>query len=672
MKITNLKTIYQGVLFIILFIPLVLAAQNKTSTTTITLKQVRVEAMKISSLKKEVPYSISVLNFKENQKLFQQLSLQEYLEGVPGLFSLNANNYAQDLRISLRGFGARSAFGIRGIKIIIDGIPETTPDGQGQIDNAPLGLIEKIEVLRGPQASFYGNAAGGVISIKTIDSLSENKNIFKSSFGNYNLQSYQFTSYLNKKNTSALIYFNNIQTDGFRKNSALKQKAINLKVKHRFTDQSLLNFQFNYTDSPLAQDSGGLTKEETLLEWDMARQRNIDYDTYEKINQLKFGFNWEKKLRKKIKLNLFSFYSNRDFYGKLPFEFGGIIDLDRFYQGLGSSLIYNDINENYTHQIQFGIEYYSQNDFRKRYKNLNGVKGSNVFDQKENFDTTAIFLIDKIELNNWIIRSSLRHDNLIISTDNSKYNKYYNVINPSFGFTNEFKNEQYIFLNFSTSFETPTLSELSANPSGLEGFNLELNPSKAHSYEFGWKSYKSNYLIEANIFYIKSSNEVLPYELEDFPGRSFYENTGETERRGFELFSRFNWGSYNVEGSFTYAKYSFKNEDHNDLPGIPGTHWIIKVENNLNRGWTSRLTYENVGGFYANNINTVFINSFQKTRFQIAKRINFNSKIIDFSAGINNLLNKRYYDNIRLNAFGSRYYEPAPPRNFYISIALKL
>ena len=672
MKITNLKTIYQGVLFIILFIPHVLAAQNKTSTTTITLKQVRVEAMKISSLKKEVPYSISVLNFKENQKLFQQLSLQEYLEGVPGLFSLNANNYAQDLRISLRGFGARSAFGIRGIKIIIDGIPETTPDGQGQIDNAPLGLIEKIEVLRGPQASFYGNAAGGVISIKTIDSLSENKNIFKSSFGNYNLQSYQFTSYLNKKNTSALIYFNNIQTDGFRKNSALKQKAINLKVKHRFTDQSLLNFQFNYTDSPLAQDSGGLTKEETLLEWDMARQRNIDYDTYEKINQLKFGFNWEKKLRKKIKLNLFSFYSNRDFYGKLPFEFGGIIDLDRFYQGLGSSLIYNDINENYTHQIQFGIEYYSQNDFRKRYKNLNGVKGSNVFDQKENFDTTAIFLIDKIELNNWIIRSSLRHDNLIISTDNSKYNKYYNVINPSFGFTNEFKNEQYIFLNFSTSFETPTLSELSANPSGLEGFNLELNPSKAHSYEFGWKSYKSNYLIEANIFYIKSSNEVLPYELEDFPGRSFYENTGETERRGFELFSRFNWGSYSVEGSFTYAKYSFKNEDHNDLPGIPGTHWIIKVENNLNRGWTSRLTYENVGGFYANNINTVFINSFQKTRFQIAKRINFNSKIIDFSAGINNLLNKRYYDNIRLNSFGSRYYEPAPPRNFYISIALKL
>jgi len=672
LKITNLKTKFTSVLFLIFLIPKFLIAQNKTLTTTITLKQVRVDAMKISSLKKEIPYSVSVLDFKENQKLFQQLSLQEYLEGVPGLFSLNANNYAQDIRISLRGFGARSAFGIRGIKIVIDGIPETTPDGQGQIDNVPLGLIENIEVLRGPQASFYGNASGGIISIKTIDSLSENKNIFKSSIGNYNLQSYQFTSYLNKKNTNALIYLNDIQTNGFRNHSRLKQKAFNLKLRHRFKDKSLLNFQFNYTDSPMAQDSGGLTKEETLLEWDMARQRNIDYDTYEKISQLKFGFNWEKKLRKKMKLNFFSFYSNRDFYGKLPFEFGGIIDLDRYYQGLGSSLIYNDINENLAHQIQFGIEYYSQNDFRKRYKNLNGIKGSNVFDQKENFDTTAIFLIDKIELNNWIIRSSLRYDNLLISTDSSKYNKSYNVVNPSIGLTKKIKNEQYVFLNFSTSFETPTLSELSANPSGLEGFNLELDPSKALSYEFGWKLYKPNHLIEANIFFLRSSNEVLPYELEDFPGRSFYENTGETERKGLELFSRFNWRDFNLEGSFTYAKYSFLNNSQNYLPGIPRTQWSIKVEKDFNNGWSSRLTYENVGGFYANNLNSVFINSFQKTRFQIAKTIKFNSKIIDFSAGINNLLNYKYYDNIRINAFGSRFYEPAPPRNYYMSMTLRL
>ncbi len=649
-----------------------LIGQNKTLTSTITLKQVRVEAMKISSLKEEIPYTVSVLNFKKNQKLFQQLSLQEYLEGVPGLFSLNANNYAQDLRISLRGFGARSAFGIRGIKIVIDGIPETTPDGQGQIDNIPLGLIENIEVLRGPQASFYGNASGGIISIKTIDSLSESKNIFKSSIGDYNFQSHQFTSYLNKKNTSALIYLNDIQTNGFRKNSRLKQKAFNLKIRHSFRDKSLFNFQFNYTDSPIAQDSGGLTKEETFLEWDMARQRNIDYDTYEKINQLKFGFNWEKKIRKKIKLNIFSFYSNRDFYGKLPFEFGGIIDLDRFYKGFGSSLIYNDINENLAHQIQFGVEHYSQNDFRKRYKNLNGIKGVNVFDQKENFNTTAIFLIDKIELNNWIIRSSLRHDNLLISTDSSKYNKSYNVINPSIGLTKKFENEQYVFLNLSTSFETPTLSELSANPSGLEGFNLELDPSKAISYEFGWKSYKPKYLLEANIFFIRSSNEVLPYELENFPGRSFYENTGETERKGIELFSRFSWRSFNLEGSFTYAKYSFLNNSYNDLPGIPRTHWSIKVENDLKNGWVSRLIYENVGGFYANNLNTVFINSFQKTRFQIAKTLKFSSKNINFSAGVNNLLNNKYYDNIRLNAFGSRYYEPAPPRNYYISMTLRL
>ena len=174
-----------------------------------------------------------------------------------------------------------------------------------------------------------------------------------------------------------------------------------------------------------------------------------------------------------------------------------------------------------------------------------------------------------------------------------------------------------IWTSFSSSFETPTLSELSSNPTGKEGLNLDLDPSKATNFELGWKGTWGKTSIEANVFFIESSNEILPYEIEAFPGRSFYENTGETERKGIELFSRFSWRSFNLEGSFTYAKYSFMNNSYNDLPGIPRSHWSIKVENDLKNGWVSRLIYENVGGFYANNLNTVFINSFQKTRFQI-------------------------------------------------------
>ena len=151
----NLRTLYQLFVYIVLFFfPLIIFSQKKTSTSTITLNEVILKSIKTGKPNKIVPLSLNYSNLNDRQIFYQKISLQEYLIAVPGLFTQNANNYAQDLRISLRGFGARAAFGIRGIKIIIDGIPETTPDGQGQLDNLPLGMLKNFEVLRGPSASL--------------------------------------------------------------------------------------------------------------------------------------------------------------------------------------------------------------------------------------------------------------------------------------------------------------------------------------------------------------------------------------------------------------------------------------------------------------------------------------------------------------------------------------
>lgn len=654
-----------------------LIAQKSSSTTTITLNEISVEALKIETLKKKVPYSISVLDFKKIQKINQQLSLQEYIESVPGLFSLNANNYAQDLRISIRGFGARSAFGIRGIKIIVDGIPETTPDGQGQIDNIPIGLINKIEVLRGPSASFYGNAAGGVISINTIDSLSGKSNIVRSLFGSYNLTSHQLTSFLNNGNTNAIIYLNNTQTDGYREQSGLKQNIFNIKLRHNFSSKSVINAQFNYTNSPKAQDAGGLTLEEVGNNRKQARQRNIDYDTFEKIDQLKMGINWVKNFNQNLSLNSYAFFSTRDFYGKLPFESGGIVDLDRKYYGLGARLKFSKSDQNPSHQFQIGMESSFQNDGRNRFLNIKGIQGNNVFSQEEIFKNYAFYFLDQVKLNKWVIRSSVRFDHLSIGTDNDIFNKRYNVFNPSFGLSKEIKRNQFLFINFSSSFETPTLSELSANPSGNEGFNLKLEPSRAFNYELGWKVSKPKFIMEANIFYIKSSNEILPYELEDFPGRSFYKNSGATKRMGLELFTQLNWKNIEVQSTFTSAKYLFEDDKittqdfkSNNLPGIPKSQFFINLIHTSKKNWITKLTFENTGKFYANNSNSVLIDSYQKTRFQTGKSVDVKWSEVDFFLGINNLLNQEYFDNIRLNAFGSRFYEPAPPRNVFTGFSL--
>ena len=469
-------------LYIFMFFSATLLAQNPSQTTTITLNEIALEAPRLNTSRFLIPSSISSFNLVPLQGFQQQLSLQEYLRAVPGLFSLNANNYAQDLRLSIRGFGSRAAFGIRGVKIIVDGIPETTPDGQGQVDNIPLGLLSRLEVLRGPSASLYGNAAGGVLYLNTLDSLQGEAIKFRATLGSYAYQNYQLTSQLSGEKTTALFYLNRITTDGFRNFSGLEQNILNTKVKHKLSSNSILNFQLNYTNSPKAEDPGGLKLEETETDFRQARQRNLDYNTFEKINHFKIGMGWEKKWKNQWNLDSYAFYSFRDFYGKLPFENGGIIDLFRNYYGLGTRLTYQETNSKFKHSWQLGLESNSQQDQRDRFLNLKGIQGDRVFSQLERFGNIGASVLDELQWKNLLLRTALRFDFQTLGASTETENQQYAVLNPSIGLSYSIANKHRLFVNFSTSFETPTLSELSANPTGGEGLNLDLDPSKAINY----------------------------------------------------------------------------------------------------------------------------------------------------------------------------------------------
>jgi iron complex outermembrane receptor protein len=657
---------------ILLVFPLILLAQTSSKTATITLKEVALEAPKLKTSRFKMPSSISSLNLIPLQGFQQQLSLQEYLRAVPGLFSLNSNNYAQDLRLSIRGFGSRAAFGIRGVKLIVDGIPETTPDGQGQVDNLPLGILRQLEVLRGPSASLYGNAAGGVVYLNTLDSLQGETIIFRATMGSYAYQNYQLTTQIGGKKTTALVHLNRTTTDGFRKFSGLEQNIFNAKIKHELSSRSRVSFQMNYTNSPKAEDPGGLKLEETEVDFMQARGRNVEYNTFEKIDQFKIGFRWEQQWGSHWDLDSYAFYSFRDFYGKLPFENGGIIDLFRNYYGLGTRLTYKETQEQFTHRWQLGIENSSQRDQRERFLNLKGNQGDSVFSQEERFGNFGVSLLDELQWEKVLIRTGLRYDYQTLGVNTDTDNQEYTVINPSIGLSYAIAKNQRVFVNFSTSFETPTLSELSANPSGEEGLNLDLNPSKAINYELGWKCQTALAYFEATSFYIQSSNEILPYELEDFPGRSFYRNVGATIRYGLELAATLQWNQWAFQASLTQAQYQFDQENEADgldgksLPGIPNSQLFFQLDYTSQADWKWVLSGEHVGSFYANNTNSVEIKNFQKVQFQAQKTVSLSWSEFDFFAGINNLLNTTYFDNIRLNAFGGRFYEPAPGRNFYL------
>ena len=665
-------------LICLLTFPDLFFGQGSSQTSTITLDGVALQAPKLKSSRFLIPASVSSIDLIPLQGFQQQLSLQEYLRAVPGLFSLNANNFAQDLRLSIRGFGSRAAFGIRGVKIIVDGIPETTPDGQGQVDNLPLGLLSRLEVLRGPSASLYGNAAGGILYLNTLDSLDGASTRFRSTFGSYGYQNYQLTTQLKGVKTTALFHLNRTNTNGFRTFSGLKQNVFNAKIKHSFSSRSKINFQLNYTSSPKAEDAGGLKLEETRADFRQARQRNLDYDTFEKIDQFKIGMRWEQQWGSQWNLDSYAFYSFRDFYGKLPFENGGIIDLFRNYYGLGSRLSYKETQSKLTHRWQLGFETNGQRDQRDRFTNLQGMQGDNVFSQLERFGNVGISLLDDLQWDKFLIRTGLRFDYQTLGADTEPEIQQYTVLNPSIGMSYALSTTHRLFVNFSTSFETPTLSELSANPTGGEGLNLNLDPSKAMNYELGWKTQASSGYFEATTFYIKSSNEILPYELEAFPGRSFYQNAGATRRYGLELAASYQWNRWGMQASFTQAQYQFegqKAEDNlegNSLPGIPNSQLFLQLQYSTNTDWKWILSGEHIGEFYANNSNTVAIQSFQKIRFQAQKTVQVFWGEIDFLGGINNLLNTTYFDNIRLNAFGARFYEPAPGRNFYLGFNISL
>jgi iron complex outermembrane receptor protein len=656
---------------ILLLTPFVLFANVQDSIQKIDLENVIVKSTKINSTIQQAPLSVTLKSFREEKNFNSQSSFSDFTRNTPGLFTSSSNNFSQDLRISIRGFGARSAFGIRGIKLIVDGIPETTPDGQSQLDNLPLGLVSSIEILRGPNANLYGNSSGGVISINTLTDSSEKYYRNSGIFGAYQYQSLQKTRILDWNSSSLIIHYDKRRSNGYRDQSGYKSNILNLKYINDLDNNNKIVWQINYTDSPYAYDSGGLKLSEVENDRRQARKNNIDYDTYEKVKHLKTGVSWNHKRSENSFFDSYFFYQKRDFFTKLPFNFGGIISLDRDYYGLGTKYTKKYYLDNRKKTLVLGLDYLNQSDDRKRYKNDFGVQGEMTFDQIEQFKSTGLFMLSQTNYDSGLlVRYGIRYDINDIGTDSSS-SIILDKLNPSVGLSYKVNSNDNIFFSFGTSFETPTLNELSNNPNGV-GLNEDLKSSSSLNYEIGWRKAVSNLTLEAIAYAISSENEILPYELEQFPGKNFYQNVGSTSRYGIELNSQLSFKGGRINLSYTLSKNKFEDFiiDNNNLadnliPGIPSQMLDLDLIFKLSRGRSLIISNRLIGERYADNANETLINSYNLLNIKYSKEIFSNSEIF---LGVNNIFNQEYFDNIRINAFGKRYYEPAPKRNFYFGI----
>ena len=656
---------------LLLILPFFVYSNFQDSIQKIDLDNVIVKSTRIDVNKKQAPLSVSVKSLVINKNYTSKSSFSDFTNSIPGVYTSSSNNFSQDLRISIRGFGARSAFGIRGIKLIVDGIPETTPDGQSQLDNLPLGLISNIEIIRGPSSILYGNSSGGVININTLSDSSAPYFRTSAIFGAYQYQSIQKTRVFDWNNSSLVVHYDKRRSNGYRDFSGYKSSILNLKYLRDFDEKNKIVWQINYTDSPYAKDAGGLKLSEVEDDRRQSRKNNFDYDTYEKVKHVKTGFSWRHLNDNNSSFDSYFFYQKRDFNSKLPFNYGGIIFLERDYYGIGTKYSKQYFSDNKSKTITLGIDYSNQQDDRKRFKNNLGEKGENTFDQIEKFKSTGVYFINQTNYTSGLLfRYGVRYDENRIGTDSEAFISL-NKFNPSLGVSYSISKSDNIYFSTGTSFETPTLNELSNNPNG-NGLNKSLDPSSSINYEIGWRKTASNLTFESIVYLINTDNEILPYELEQFPGKNFYRNVGSTRRYGIEISSQLLFSNGKLNLSYTKAKNTFNDFvlDGNDLngmslPGIPDQILDIELIFNLSNRGILLINNRLIGDIYADNLNETMVSSYNLLNITYSKKIFKNSEVY---LGVNNLLDIAYFDNIRINAFGKRYYEPAPKRNIHFGL----
>lgn len=602
---------------------------------------------------------LSVTNIPQDSLRLKQ-EIGELLQSVPSLFISSQQNFSQDTRISIRGFGTRATFGIRGIKVLLDGIPMTTPDGQTQLDHIPLSTLGAVEVIRGLSSGLYGNASGGVILLKRTPI--KNQQTLTTSLGEYGTRHLVGIYGSEKEKNRFQAVVEHKKHNGYRQWSGYENTLLNLANTFVFSSKAQLSLDYTFLNSPNALDAGGLTLGEVGENRRQARQRNLDYNAGEKVGQHQVSAYWQG-----TKWTAYGFFTQRTLNARLPFEYGGQIDLNRNYYGFGA--LQNGQKNNWL--WQYGVEAAAQRDGRKRFKNILGEKGNITLNQNEQFYSFGTYGIVELRAANWRFRSSLRADvhqiELLDAMGANDDKRNLSAFSPSMAVFYTISTNVSSYIRWSTGFETPSLNELSANPTGNTGFNQKLNPQNSQEVELGLRLKLKTIDASITFFNTTTKDEILPYEIAAFPGQNFYRNIGLVKRKGIEA-----TGSLQVtkttSSKITYSYGSFRTADGKELPNVPKQQFTTGINHQLGAATSLAVDVRYVGKRFADSGNSVAIQDFWVLDAYVQQRWGNTTSTL----GITNLSNTQYFDNIRINAFGGRYFEPAAIRQLFVRVKIQL
>ncbi len=698
MKIIAMRTVALPALLLPL-VANVHASTNDEQTMVVTATPTAVSEL-------DTPAAVSVVNGDDMRQAAPRINLSESLGAVPGLQVQNRQNYAQDLQLSIRGFGSRSTYGVRGLRLYVDGIPATMPDGQGQTSNIDIGSIDSLEVLRGPFSALYGNSSGGVINVNTQTGSQPPTIEASSYYGSFGTWHYGL------KATGAIgdgtqagdvdytVSTNRFTTHGSRDHSGARKNLANAKLGVRIDDVSKLTLLFNSVDIK-AKDPGGLSYDE----WqNNPRQspRGDQYNTRKTVKQTQAGLRYERQLSQQDDLSVMMYAGERETtqYQSIPMapqlkpsHSGGVIDLTRHYQG---------IDTRWTHRGELlvpvtfttGLDYENMSERRKGYENYVLVNGAPQYGEQGDLrrnERNLIWNLDPYLQTQWQLTDKLTFDagvryssvwfdsnDYYVTPGNSddsgdaSYHKWLPAGSLKYAVTDAWN----IYLSAGRGFETPTINELSYRSGNQSGLNFDLKPSTNETVEIGSKTRIGNGLFTAALFQTDTDNEIVVDSSSG--GRTSYKNAGKTRRQGMELGLDQQFGdSWKLKAAWTWLDATYRTNvcgssdcNGNRIPGIARNMGYASFGYQPEQGWYAGSDIRYMGDIMANDANTAKAPSWTVVGLTTGYKWSYGKMDMDLFGRVDNLFDRNYVGSVIVNESNGRYYEPAPGRNFGIGMNL--
>ncbi|MEO8202775.1 MAG: TonB-dependent receptor [Betaproteobacteria bacterium] len=646
----------------------------------------------------DVPVSIDAIGTEALREGQPKVNLSESLGRVPGLVIQNRNNYAQDLQLSIRGFGARSTFGIRGVKLYADGIPATMPDGAGQAANFDLFSAQRVEVMRGPFASLYGNSAGGVVQIFSEDGPRTPAGTAEMLLGPWG------TNRLGLKyggTAGAVNYtadWSRFHTDGWRAHSSVNRQQGNAKLRWQAGDDTRVTLVANTLAQPETQDPLGLSRAQYNADSRQADPSASVFNTSKSVRQAQAGLTVEHRLSRGNTLEASAFAGDRAVRQFLAVPLaaqaaatssGGVVDLATFFGGASLVWLHERTLGGRPFNLSAGYEHEQMQQRRRGFLNNSGVMGALKRDEDDTVTSRNLFAqADWRFTERWAASAGLRNTRVAFNTqdffvapgnpDDSGATKFSNT-SPVAGLTYRLLPELNLYASAGRGFETPTFVEL-AYRNGGSGLNFALKPSRSFTREIGVKGIvAADHHVSLAYFDTRSEDEIVVDT--NTGGRSTFKNASRTRRRGIEA----SWravlpANFDALAAWTLldARYvdpftsSGPVRAGNRLPGVPGQTLYGEVRwRHPGSGFSSALEARRNARVFVDDANSDSAEAYVVTnlRFGFEQR-GAGWQVTEF-VRIDNLADKRYIGSVIVAEGNRRYFEPALPRSVSVLVSAR-